>query len=55
MALRLQTSLLLVALATVLLAGCSTRPSDELALLREFTMPWCARVLRYDASPEEPG
>lgn len=54
MTLRLQPSLLLVALATVLLAGCSTRQSHELALRREFTMPWWARVLLYAASPEEP-
>ncbi len=46
---------LLLALGCATLAGCSTRQSDELALRREFAVPWGASVVRYAASPEEPG
>jgi len=49
----LTPALLLLGCAT--LAGCSTRRSDELALRREFSVPWGASVVRYAASPEEPG
>ena len=46
---------LLLALGCATLAGCSTRQSDELALRREFAVPWGASVVRYAASPAEPG
>ena len=46
---------LLLAVGCATLAGCSTRQSDELALRREFAVPWGASVVRYAASPEEPG
>ncbi|MEB3319510.1 MAG: hypothetical protein VKI63_01045 [Cyanobium sp.] len=46
---------LLLALGCATLAGCSTRQSDELALRREFAVPWGASVVRYVASPAEPG
>ena len=49
----LTPALLLLGCAT--LAGCSIRRSDELALRREFSVPWGATVVRYAASPEEPG
>ena len=49
----LTPALLLVGCAT--LVGCSTRRSDELALRREFSVPLGASVVRYAASPEEPG
>lgn len=48
-------SALLLALGCATLAGCSTRQSDELALRREFAVPWGASVVRYAASPAEPG
>jgi len=46
---------LLLAVGCATLAGCSTRQYDELALRREFAVPWGASVVRYAASPEEPG
>jgi hypothetical protein len=46
---------LLLAVGCATLAGCSTRQSDELALRREFAVPWGASVVLYAASPEEPG
>lgn len=46
---------LLLAVGCASLAGCSTRQSDELALRREFAVPWGAPVLRYAASPAQPG
>jgi len=51
----LLTPALLLAVGCATLAGCSTRQSDELALRREFAVPWGASVVRYAASPEEPG
>jgi hypothetical protein len=51
----LLTPALLLAVGCATLAGCSTRRSDELALRREFAVPWDATVVRYVASPEEPG
>jgi hypothetical protein len=52
---RLLTPALLLAAGCATLAGCSTRRSDELSLRREFAVPWGASVVRYAASPEEPG
>lgn len=46
---------MLLAVGCASLAGCSTRQSDELALRREFAVPWGASVVRYAASPAEPG
>ena len=46
---------LLLTVGLAALAGCSTRQRDELALRREFAVPWRASVLRYAASPAEPG
>jgi hypothetical protein len=46
---------LLLAVGCATLAGCSARQSDELALRREFAVPWGASVVLYAASPEEPG
>jgi len=51
----LLTPALLLAVGCATLVGCSTRQSDELALRREFAVPWGASVVRYAASPEEPG
>jgi hypothetical protein len=51
----LLTPVLLLAVGCATLAGCSARQSDELALRREFAVPWGASVVLYAASPEEPG
>jgi len=51
----LLTPVLLLAVGCATLAGCSAPQSDELALRREFAVPWGASVVRYAASPEEPG
>lgn len=46
---------LLFCLPFALLAGCSSRPFDEFALRREFSLPWSASLIHYSASPSTPG
>jgi hypothetical protein len=53
--LHLLTAALLLTAGSATLAGCRTRQSDELALRREFAVPWEATVLRYETSAVEPG
>ncbi len=51
----MRSSLITAVLSCALLAGCTTRQTDELTLRREFNIPRAATVVAYEATPSEPG